>query len=112
MNHSEKMKLFQEKKQHQLAMGGEKKLKARKGEGKLNARERIDCLFDPGTFMELGLFAHSALPGMADRTPARWTPPGWEAWLRSPQAWLFVGTVALMRYVETARPADEGGPGA
>jgi multicomponent Na+:H+ antiporter subunit F len=24
----------------------------------------------------------------------------------------FVGTVALMRYVETARPADEGGPGA
>ncbi len=70
MNHSEKMKRFQEKKRHQLAMGGEEKLKARKGEGKLNARERIDCLFDPGTFMELGLFAHSALPGMADRTPA------------------------------------------
>src|SRR4030042_1171118 len=70
MNHSEKMKLFQEKKRRQLAMGGEEKLKARKGEGKLNARERIACLFDPGTFMELGLFAHSALPGMADRTPA------------------------------------------
>jgi lipid A 4'-phosphatase len=32
---------------------------------------------------------------MADRTPARWTPPGWKAWLRSPQTWLFVGTVAL-----------------
>jgi acetyl-CoA carboxylase carboxyltransferase component len=70
MTHSEKMKLFQEKKRHQLAMGGAEKLKARKAEGKLNARERIDCLFDPGTFMELGLFGHSALPGMADRTPA------------------------------------------
>jgi hypothetical protein len=29
MNHSEKMKLFQEKKRRQLAMGGEEKLKNR-----------------------------------------------------------------------------------
>ncbi len=70
MNHSEKMKLFQEKKRHQLAMGGEEKLKARKAEGKLNARERIEYFFDPGTFLELGLFGHSAMPGMAERTPA------------------------------------------
>jgi len=70
MNHSEKMKAFQEKKRHQLAMGGETKIEARKALGKLNARERIDLLFDPGTFTELGLFAHSALPGMADQTPA------------------------------------------
>jgi len=70
MKHIEKMKLFQEKKRHQLAMGGEAKLKTRRAQGKLNARERLDCLFDSGTFMELGLFAHSALPGMADQTPA------------------------------------------
>lgn len=70
MNHHEKMRLFQEKKRHQLAMGGEEKLKALKRRGKLNARERIGRLFDPGTFMELGLFAHSALPGMEERTPA------------------------------------------
>lgn len=70
MNHHEKMKLFQEKKRHQLAMGGEEKLKARKTEGKLNARERIDYFFDPGTFIELGLFTHSAAPGMAARTPS------------------------------------------
>lgn len=70
MNHHEKMKLFQEKKRHQLAMGGEEKLKARKAEGKLNARERIDYFFDPGTFIELGLFTHSAAPGMAARTPS------------------------------------------
>jgi acetyl-CoA carboxylase carboxyltransferase component len=70
MNHQEKMKLFQEKKRHHLAMGGEKKLKARKAESRLNARERLDYLFDPGTFLELGLFAHSALPGMEERTPA------------------------------------------
>jgi acetyl-CoA carboxylase carboxyltransferase component len=70
MNNDEKMKLFQEKKRHHLAMGGEKKLKARKAESRLNARERLDYLFDPGTFLELGLFAHSALPGMEERTPA------------------------------------------
>ena len=70
MNHDEKMKLFQEKKRHQLAMGGEEKLKARKAGGKLNARERIEYFFDPGTFLELGLFTHSAAPGMAARTPS------------------------------------------
>src|SRR4030042_1442602 len=70
MNHHEKMKLFQEKKRHQLAMGGEEKLKARKAGGQLNARERIDYFFDPGTFIELGLFTHSAAPGMAARTPS------------------------------------------
>jgi acetyl-CoA carboxylase carboxyltransferase component len=70
MNNDEKMKLFQEKKRHQLAMGGEEKLKGRKAEGKLNARERLDYLFDPGTFLELGLFAHSGLPGMEEHTPA------------------------------------------
>ena len=63
------MRLFQEKKRHQLGMGGEKRLNARKTAGKLNVRERIDYFFDPGTFQELGLFTHSAIPGMAERTP-------------------------------------------
>ncbi len=69
MTHNEKMRLFQEKKRHQLGMGGEKRLNARKTAGKLNVRERIDYFFDPGTFQELGLFTHSAIPGMAERTP-------------------------------------------
>jgi len=70
MNHEEKMALFHKKKKHQLGMGAEKKLKARKTAGKLNVRERIDYFFDPGTFQELGLFTHSATPGKAKRTPS------------------------------------------
>jgi len=64
------MKRFNLKKTHQLAMGGEARLAAQKASGKLNARERIDYFLDPGTFQELGLFSHSAMPGMAKRTPA------------------------------------------
>jgi acetyl-CoA carboxylase carboxyltransferase component len=52
------------------AMGGPAKLKRRKEEGWLNARERVACLFDPGTWRESGLFATSNIPEMADATPA------------------------------------------
>jgi acetyl-CoA carboxylase carboxyltransferase component len=63
------MILFHEKKKHHLNMGGEEKLRARKAAGKLNVRERIAYFFDGGTFQELGLFAHSDRPGMAESTP-------------------------------------------
>ncbi|MEV6692807.1 carboxyl transferase domain-containing protein [Micromonospora sp. NPDC051196] len=53
-----------------LAMGGEKKLKARAAAGILNARERVDRLFDEGTFQEAGLFGVSHRPDMRERTPA------------------------------------------
>ena len=69
MAHDEKTKAFRERKMHQLGMGGAERLRARKAAGKLNARERIDYFFDSGTFQELGLFTHSAIPGMAKRTP-------------------------------------------
>ncbi len=70
MNHQQRMKTFHDKKQHQLGMGGEKKLAARKAAGRLNARERIDYFFDPGTFRELGTFTHSDRPGLEKKTPA------------------------------------------
>jgi acetyl-CoA carboxylase carboxyltransferase component len=38
------------------AGGGEKRVKQQHDAGKLTARERIDLLFDPGTFQELDLF--------------------------------------------------------
>jgi len=38
------------------AMGGEKQLKKQHEIGKLSARERLDLLFDAGTFQELDLF--------------------------------------------------------
>ena len=38
-----------------LQGGGEARVKAQHGKGKLTARERIDLLLDPGSFEELGM---------------------------------------------------------
>ena len=53
-----------------LAMGGAEKLAKRRAAGVLNARERIDYLFDAGTFVESGLFATSAYPQDSEHSPA------------------------------------------
>jgi acetyl-CoA carboxylase carboxyltransferase component len=42
-----------------LAMGGEEKIARQHEKGKLTVRERLDLLFDPGTFVELGLLAQN-----------------------------------------------------
>src|SRR5262249_21323733 len=42
-----------------LAMGGEEKVAKQREKGKLTVRERLDLLFDPGTFVELGLLAQN-----------------------------------------------------
>ncbi len=47
-----------------LRMGGEKKLELQRSRGLLNARERIEQLLDPGSFFEIGVLAHSDIPGM------------------------------------------------
>jgi acetyl-CoA carboxylase carboxyltransferase component len=49
---------LRERKRRNLAMGGLEKIARQHERGKLTARERIDLLFDPGTFVELGLLAH------------------------------------------------------
>jgi acetyl-CoA carboxylase carboxyltransferase component len=46
------------KRQKNLAMGGEDKIKRQHERGKLTVRERIDLLFDKDTFVEFGLLAH------------------------------------------------------
>jgi acetyl-CoA carboxylase carboxyltransferase component len=51
-------------------MGGEKKIAIQHELGHLTARERIDRLVDPDTFMELGLLNHSDVPGMEGKSPA------------------------------------------
>jgi methylmalonyl-CoA decarboxylase subunit alpha len=54
-----------------LAMGGPEKLARRRAAGVLNARERVDGLVDPGTFIESGLFGSSGTrPEDRDRSPA------------------------------------------
>ena len=50
---------LQTKRKKNLAMGGAEKVAKQHERGKLTVRERIDLLFDPGTFVELGLLAQN-----------------------------------------------------
>ncbi len=60
---------LQRRKERALAMGGPEKIEEQHRRGKLTARERIARLYDPGTFVEIGMLAKS--PHIADReTPA------------------------------------------
>ena len=56
-------------KQHIREMGGKKAVEKQKEAGKWSARERIEYLFDPGTFTELGMFVkhRTTAFGMAGR---------------------------------------------
>lgn len=53
-----------------LAMGGPEKLARRAESGVLNARERVDLLFDSGSFVETGRYGTSNLAADRDFTPA------------------------------------------
>jgi len=53
-----------------LEMGGPEKVQRQHDRGSLTARERIDRLLDPGSFLEVGMLNHSDMPGMEDKTPA------------------------------------------
>lgn len=60
---------FMERKDRLVAMGGEKMIRKQHEQGKLTARERIDLLFDKGTFEETRLFVkhRSTLFGLAEK---------------------------------------------
>jgi methylmalonyl-CoA decarboxylase subunit alpha len=64
------LKELEQKRERFLQMGGSEKVARQHEKGRLTARERIDRLLDPGSFMEMGMFAHSDYPGMEDKTPA------------------------------------------
>ena len=53
---AEKIELMHAKKEKILLGGGQKRIDAQHGKGKLTARERIDMFFDEGTFVELDMF--------------------------------------------------------
>jgi acetyl-CoA carboxylase carboxyltransferase component len=62
-----------EKKKSFLGMGGEERIRRQHDQSKLTVRERLDLLFDAGTFTEQGLLAHhqSQAPAMQGKfTPA------------------------------------------
>jgi methylmalonyl-CoA decarboxylase subunit alpha len=52
----DKIKDLKEREEKIRQMGGEKAVAKQHGDGKLTARERLDLLFDPGTFRELDMF--------------------------------------------------------
>ena len=70
MSANDLIKQLEEKTAEVLAMGGPEKLAARKAQGVLNARERIEYLIDPGSFIETGRFARSLRSEVAHKTPA------------------------------------------
>ena len=69
MKFADRIKDHGERSARAKAMGGPDKLARRKREGVMNVRERIDYLFDAGTFRESGLFGVSYLPQMRESTP-------------------------------------------
>ncbi len=52
----DKIKDLKEREKKILQMGGEKAVSKQREKGKLNARERLNYLFDPGTFREIDMF--------------------------------------------------------
>ena len=61
---------LQMRKDKALGQGGPKRVQKQHDKGRLTARERIDRLLDPGTFIEFGMLACSDMPGMEEMTPA------------------------------------------
>jgi acetyl-CoA carboxylase carboxyltransferase component len=64
---------LRERKATYRQMGGPERIERQHAEGKLSVRERLDLLFDPGTFGEFALLAHhqSQAPSMQGKaTPA------------------------------------------
>jgi acetyl-CoA carboxylase carboxyltransferase component len=53
-----------------LEMGGAANIDKAHARGKLTARERLDQLLDAGSFVEIGMLAHSQNRALANRTPA------------------------------------------
>src|SRR5213083_2471247 len=68
MSMREKLELLQQKRAESELGGGEERIKVQHEKGKLTARERLDALLDPGTFVELDRFVtHRSVDfGLAD----------------------------------------------
>jgi acetyl-CoA carboxylase carboxyltransferase component len=66
----ERAQTHEQRRERALGMGGAKKLTARAAAGVLNARQRIEHLYDEGTFVEAGLFGVSYRSQVRDRSAA------------------------------------------
>ncbi len=70
MAHEKSVEELRERKARAMLMGGPDKIVRKHQAGWLTARERIERLLDPDSFFEMGMLAHSDMPGMEDKTPA------------------------------------------
>jgi len=70
MAHEDKIAELERRRAEARAMGGERKLAARRNAGVLNARERLDYLLDDGSFLEAGLHAYSIRPETREKSAA------------------------------------------
>ena len=59
------------------ALGSPATLERIAASGRLNARQRLDALLDPGSFEELGVLGRSQVEALRDRTPADGVVAGW-----------------------------------
>lgn len=71
MTMRERVKELERRKADARRMGGEERVRRQHARGKMDVRQRIDRLFDPGTFVELGILATNdgTLPGEDEKTP-------------------------------------------
>ena len=73
-DHQAKVVELQARRVRNLQMGGAERIALQHSRGKLTVRERIDLLFDPGSFVELGLLAAQQAvvgnPADSNNTPA------------------------------------------
>src|SRR5688500_5038539 len=60
MSMRDRVEDLKKRRQKNLEMGGEERIARQNQKGKLDVRTRLGLLFDPGTFVELGLLANRA----------------------------------------------------
>ncbi len=63
----ERMEQIEKRRRTIMQGGGEERVAKQHAKGQLTARERLDALFDKGTFLENGLFAHSGGDAAVDQ---------------------------------------------
>jgi acetyl-CoA carboxylase carboxyltransferase component len=96
-----------------MQMGGEEKIRRQHEKSKLTARERIDLLFDKGTFVEFGLLAHAhSFTGVEldeDATPADGVITGHglingrQAWVAAYDFTVMAGSMGMVGEQKVAR---------
>lgn len=90
-------------------MGGATALEKLRGRGKLDARQRLNHLLDPNSFVEIGVLARSQHPDLNGRTPADGLVAGYgtidgrTVYVTSEDATVLAGTRGRIAELKTAR---------